>query len=247
MKNKRNLLTPPAGLGAFFAKVLTVRTRDGVMKGAKWSLKAGGKIFRVMQGTYEVDQTKAFVNEVKPGDCLLDVGAHVGWYSILSSRLVGPKGKVLAVEANPRNYWYLRRHVQINQDTDNIEAIHLGVADKQGVLSFEAGTGTGTGHLATGEAEASVKVETDSLDQIIQQKQLTPTHIKIDVEGAEVMVLKGAEQLLKNHKPLLFLSTHGETIRQDCMTFLSDLGYQFETMSGQALSKEKDFICRHAG
>lgn len=42
MKNKRNLLTPPTGLGAFFAKVLTVRTRDGVMKGAKWSLKAGG-------------------------------------------------------------------------------------------------------------------------------------------------------------------------------------------------------------
>lgn len=244
MKNKRNLLTAPTGLSAFFAKLLTVRTKEGPMKGGRWSLKAGGKIFRVIQGSYEVDQTQAFVKEVKSGDCLLDVGAHVGWYSLLSSRLVGSHGKVLAVEANPRNYWYLSRHIQINANTDNIDAIHLGVADRKGVLQFEAGTGTGTGHLADGDAEDTVQVATDRLDNLIADRQWVPTHIKIDVEGAEVMVLKGAEQLLKSHRPLLFLSTHGDTIKQDCMAFLSELGYQFETMSGQAVTTEKDFICR---
>lgn len=246
MAQNHNLLDIPTGLNALFAK-LTWPIADGPLKGARWAFKSGGKLLRALKGTYEVGQTQAFVREIREGDCVFDVGSHVGWYTLLSSRLVGKSGKVIAFEASPRNYWYLRQHIAVNPGTENVTALHLGIADKAGVLCFQAGSGTGTGHLVTEKQADTIEVATQSLDQLATDNQWTPTHIKIDVEGAEMLVLKGAETLLTTHHPLLFLSTHGDAIKAECVAYLSSLGYQFETMDNETFEEAEDFICRYAG
>lgn len=232
-------VSAPSGLRAMLA-ALSLRVKSGPMAGYAWRLTSGGKLFRVLEGRYEVDQTQAFVDMIKPGDCVFDVGAHVGWYSLLSARLVGDSGKVLAFEANPRNYWYLDRHIRQNGVAGTVEAAHLGIADKRGNLYFQGGTGTGTGRLAeTGE----VRVPAKSIDEIVAERNCTPTHIKIDVEGGEMAVLEGASETLSRHKPVLFLSTHGADIKAQCMDYLAEKGYTFRPMGEKVLDQVADFIC----
>lgn len=235
-----SLVTAPEGLRALFA-LLSSKITNGPMSGFRWRLLSGGKLFRVLKGVYEPDQTNSFVREVKPGDCVFDVGAHVGWYTLLSSKLVADSGKVFAFEANPRNYWYLERHIQSNGLSQNVEAIHLGLSDKKGIMYFQSGTGTGTGHLAE---SGEVCVETSSIDLICEEKGCAPTHIKIDVEGGEVEVLRGAARTIQHYKPVIFLSTHGADIKAECIRYLTDLGYSFESMSGTKDISSEDFLCR---
>lgn len=212
------------------------------MAGYRWRLTSGGKLLRVLQGGYEADQTRRFVDEIQPGDCVFDVGAHVGWYTLLSSRLVGSNGAVLAFEANPRNFWYLKHHIEGNRLAGKVGAFHLGIADREGELYFRSGSGTGTGRLAD---SGEVRVPTQSIDRLVQQQQHVPTHIKIDVEGGEMAVLAGAVDTLRQHRPLLFLSTHGKDIKSQCMDYLAGIGYVFESMNHKPVEEVADFICRY--
>ena len=149
---------------------------------------------------------------------------------------------MLAFEANPRNFWYLQRHVENNHLSGNVSAFHLGISDKQGELYFQSGTGTGTGFLAE---SGEVRVPTKSVDQLVDEHNAVPTHMKIDVEGGEVAVLEGARKTLKEHHPLIFLSTHGSEIKAQCMNYLAELGYTFESMDDRTVEQCADFVCRY--
>lgn len=198
----------------------------GPMCGRYWLPFSGGKLLRVLLGSYEPDQSSLIAKQLRPGSVMFDVGAAVGYYTLLASPLVGPEGRVVSFEPDAKNAAYLRKHVAINR-LKNVEVHQTAIGDRNGQAKFTCGTGTGTGRLADSGAAT---VELCKLDDFVRHSA-KPTHIKIDVEGAELQVLEGARNTLTTARPTLFLSTHGSTVHQLCCQYLTELGYTVQRMS----------------
>ncbi len=211
----------------------------GALRGRRWLPASGGKVLRVLLGSYEPEQTTLFQRCLSPGDVAFDVGAHVGYYTLLAATRVGMAATVFAFEPNPRNLRHLRHHVEIN-GLENVEIVPVAVADAVGVARFEQGSGSGTGHL--GDAGA-LEVPTLTLDAFVAQRGVVPQVIKIDVEGAELRVLHGARQLLQDHHPVLFLSTHGPGVHAACTALLRESGYRVEAVLGTDPAAAAELLC----
>ena len=207
----------------------TARIRAGALQGRRWVIASGS---RFVKGTYEPIQSAAFQGLIQPGHVVFDVGAHVGYYTVLSSVLAGPSGQVIAFEPLPANLKYLRRHLKLN-DCDNVRILTNCVGEGSSVARFDDSHGTGVGHLAN---EGSFEVQVRSLDEMVESGELPiPQFLKIDVEGAELLVLKGAERLLRRHHPTLVLSTHSDDLDRACLQRLSEFGYDVEHLEPDVL------------
>ena len=211
----------------------------GALRGRWWLPESRGKVLRVLGGTYEPEQTRLFQEHVRPGDTVLDIGAHVGYYSLLSSVLAGESGAVWAFEPNPQNCSFLRRHVEIN-GCGNVRVTEAAVSDAAGRARFDFGRGSGTGHLA---GDGAVEVETVRLDDFVRGRGISPTAVKIDVEGAEVRVLDGARATIAEHRPVIFLSTHGAEVHRASMELLRELGYGFRPILGSDTATASELLC----
>jgi FkbM family methyltransferase len=185
----------------------------------------------VLFGLSEPAQTRAFAAAVKPGHIVFDVGANVGYYTLLGSRLVGAKGLVLSVEPVLRNLQFLNRHLQIN-GIKNVILLSSACSDKLGIACFHPGENNAVGHLReitdkqTRNLGAVAVVPTVSIDSIASQIGLSPHVIKIDVEGAELRVLQGGKDTLTAGRPDIFLSVHSPDLRQKCLRYLESLDYE---------------------
>ncbi|CAN5672027.1 FkbM family methyltransferase [soil metagenome] len=196
----------------------------GSLRGRWWSPFSGGKFGRVVGGTYEPDQTALFERLVGPGSVVFDLGAHIGYYTLLAATLVGAKGRVLAFEPNPRNLKFLRVHARMNR-LSNTEVLAMAAGQSPGVAKFVRGSGSGTGRL---DPAGSLEVDVTSVDLAASGKGLVPDFLKIDVEGAEVLLLSGAKETLASARPVIFLSTHGADLRRQSKDLLTSFGYRFE-------------------
>ncbi len=207
----------------------TARIRAGALQGRRWVIASGS---RFVKGTYEPIQSAAFQGLIQPGQVVFDVGAHVGYYTVLSSVLAGPSGQVIAFEPLPANLKYLRRHLKLNA-CDNVRILTNCVGEGSSIARFDDSRGTGVGHLAN---EGSFEVQVRSLDEMVESGELPiPQFLKIDVEGAELLVLKGAERLLRRHHPTLVLSTHSDDLDRACLQRLSEFGYDVEHLEPDVL------------
>lgn len=200
----------------------------GALRGRWWRPASRGKILRILNGTYEREQTALFQQLLRPGATVLDVGANVGYYTLLASVLAGDAGRVHAFEPEPKNAGFLRDHVRINRRR-NVTVQQAAVSDRAGTARFDFGGGSGTGHLAD---TGAIEVRTLRLDDYCAEHGLAPSAIKIDVEGAEVSVLEGARETLARHRPILFLSTHGAEVHRACLAFLRGLDYELKPILG---------------
>jgi len=190
----------------------------GPLRGFQWLVATRSSF---LFGTYEPEQTKLFEEFVKPGDVIYDIGAHFGYYTLLSSKLAGESGRVLAFEPSPGNLARLYRHIELN-DCKNVQVLELAVSDHEGTAHFETRTGSGVGHLAE---SGPLEVRLTTLDSLSQYP--LPQVMKIDVEGAEVGVLQGGKNLFAQCKPVIFLSLHGDELKATCLKLLGDYGYTF--------------------
>lgn len=214
----------------------------GKLGGMWWAPASGGKIVRVFLGSYEREQTKLMSQSIGEGDTFIDVGAHHGYYTLMASRRVGERGRVLAFEPAPGNFAVLSQHLKWNR-LDWVEICQSAVGSENGFLKFATGTGTGTGHLSE---DGDIEVSVVRLDDEVLRRQLTPTHIKIDVEGAELSVLQGATQTLRKFSPILFLSTHGAEVHAECCDYLKSLGYQLAPILGDDLATTSEVVATPA-
>lgn len=211
----------------------------GILRGHWWLPAGGGKVWRVLGGTYELRETDLFARLVAPGATVLDLGAHIGYYTLLASRLVGPTGRVFAFEPDPMNVWYLRQHARLNRCA-NVEVMETAVCDRSGTVSFARGTGSGTGHVAP---DGPMSVAAVRLDDFVRDRQVEPGAIKIDVEGAEAAVLGGAGETLRSFRPTIFLSTHSPESRARCEAVLSRLEYRATAMDGLSNGAARELLC----
>ncbi|HEX8361339.1 MAG TPA: FkbM family methyltransferase [Longimicrobium sp.] len=214
----------------------------GRLRGRWWLPASRGKILRILGGSYEPEQTRLFERHVRPGDTVLDVGAHVGYYTVLSAVLAGQRGAVWAFEPNPTNARFLRRHAEIN-GLRQVTVTEAAVSDANGTARFGFGRGSGTGHLA---AEGDVEVRTVRLDDFCAEHGIAPAAIKIDVEGAEGAVLNGAREVLAKHRPIIFLSTHGAEVHQACLAFMKEAGYACAPVLGDDVRTTTELFCTPA-
>ncbi|HEX6042077.1 FkbM family methyltransferase [Longimicrobium sp.] len=215
----------------------------GRLRGRWWDPTSRGKVLRILNGTYEREQTALFEQLIRPGHTVLDVGANIGYYTLLAAVLVGPKGAVHAFEPEPRNAGFLRRHVEMNR-LRKVTVQQAAVSDRAGTARFDFGSGSGTGRLADSGA---IEVRTLRLDDYCAEHGLAPSAIKIDVEGAEMSVLQGARQTLERHRPVLFLSTHGAEVHRACLAFLRGLGYGVRPILGGDVETTSEVLATPGG
>lgn len=132
---------------------------------------------------------------LRPQDLFVDIGANVGTYSILASAEI--KSKTLAIEPVPSTYKNLIDNILINQMQDRISSMNIGLGSKKGKLKFTKSLDS-VNHVATENEKDTIEVEINTLDSILLG--VTPSLIKIDVEGYETEVLLGANKTLENDK-----------------------------------------------
>jgi FkbM family methyltransferase len=149
-------------------------------------------------GTWEQCITRFVTERLERGDCFIGIGANIGYYSLLSARLVGKSGRVVSVEASPRIYGCLIKNLELNGVT-NVRAVYVAASDSPGELDlFEAGeesrglTTTSATWAKRNDCKLTGKVQALSVEAIVSKEELCIARlIKIDVEGAEWNVCKG--------------------------------------------------------
>ena len=210
----------------------TLPILQGKLRGMKWIV--GSSNHGCWLGSYEYHKRKAFEESVARGGVVFDIGANVGFYTLLASVLVGARGRVYAFEPVPRNLHYLEEHLQIN-GIKNVSVIEGAVSDCDGVAQFDESPSRLTGRLAPG---GRLTVRTVSLDEMMTRGELPPPEcIKIDVEGGEMLVLTGARVLLGNRRPILYLATHGPGLHQQCCELLASFGYHLQPIGVNSLEQ----------
>jgi FkbM family methyltransferase len=147
---------------------------------------------------YEPHLTQWFERTLQPGWVVVDGGANVGYYSVLASRAVGASGRVFAFEADPTNFGYLVRNLELNH-CSNVHPICRALSDRAGTFSFQRHRYRAEGHLTEGEkpGPGTITVEACRLDDFLASQGVSSVHaMKLDIEGGEPAALRGAAQTI---------------------------------------------------
>jgi FkbM family methyltransferase len=140
----------------------------------------------------------AFKAAVPPGAIGLDIGANVGAYALLLGQWVGASGRVYAFEPSPPAFRGLVRHIALNRVGGIVDPVCAAVADSEGTADLVVAATAGESRLAApGDGGSTMRVPIVSIDSFCARRGIDPAFIKIDVEGAELAVLRGARETIR--------------------------------------------------
>jgi FkbM family methyltransferase len=191
----------------------------------------------VWTGNYEVEFVSALVGAVNPDDVCFDIG---GWRGYCGGAMATHKAKnVFIFEPLPDNCQRIERLISLNPGLP-MRLIKAAVGALDGTANFSMLDATSMGKLSDSpfqpevRSEKSITVDVISLDSWRRTNHVQPPNVmKIDVEGAEVMVLQGAAETIKESCPTLFIECHSRDLTRDVCVFLAPLGYHFRTLETQ--------------
>ena len=189
----------------------------------------------------------------KPGATVIDVGTNVGW-TLLNLGRLSQTGSVYGFEPDPYNYRLCKENVSLNK-LNNISLFPLGLSDVNAQLNMEvrAPSNRGGNRIST-SSKGSYKVDVIRLDDFEATKSANRIDlIKIDVEGYELHVLKGAVGVLRQHHPVLFIEVNDNNLAyqghsaKELIGFLNDIGYRniISADDGQTVTASDNFVNRH--
>ena len=194
----------------------------------------GVELALFLQGTYEEGTVHFLQQALKPGDTFLDIGANIGWMTLVGARAVGQEGRVIAIEANPHTLPILQHNVELNQAIC-VEIYGVAVSDEPGTARlFENwNVNRGGASLLSQDDTPGIEVQVETLDRLFDPETRLAV-VKIDVEGLEPQVLKGGSHWFAKQQPIFIfeISTLRENEKgaagSDVMQVIQQFGdYQF--------------------
>jgi FkbM family methyltransferase len=204
-----------------------VQVQNGAAKGLWLRLnpRTGQAYF---EGHGEAQVQAALEKHLKPGMTFYDVGANIGFFTLIAARLVGESGHVVAFEADPEIAGRLRGHLARNKfGWANVE--ERAVWSATGVLRFartdpNSSPDRGLGHVVADSSAQTIQVPGVSLDDFALTHR-PADFVKCDVEGAEVEVFRGAARLLRERRPVIVCEMHSDKNQRALIESFASLGY----------------------
>lgn len=232
-----------------------------IVKIVCWIYQHGYKV-RITKGIYlrldpEFLLSRTSVNEdilldtmighLSPGDIVIDIGGWVGIYALCAAQIVGAVGKVYVFEPALESYNLLTKHIKMNHSEQTVFSFQqaCGVCDEKGFLtnyplSSENRIISNSTLISEGNDDTTIAVDVTSLDNFCMHSGIVPTHLKIDTEGAELLVLRGSQKILTQHRPIVFCELHPtrwgdfETTEEQITEFLNSINYHMDVAGARA-------------
>ncbi len=179
--------------------------RSGAARGLRINV-AGSRLGYIL-GTAEADTQEFMTRQLAPGDVFYDLGANVGFLSLVASVLVGRSGAVHAFEPLPENAAAARANAEMN-GLEQMTVIQAAAGDSTRTANFARGTSDQNGHIVSMDDEG-IDVQVLALDHFVKMNRARiPNVIKIDVEGHELAAIEGMREILRDHRPTVLCEMH---------------------------------------
>lgn len=193
----------------FGHKLRVLKMRKGLFKGILLEINLRNQLSLIFEAP-ELHLQEIVKKYIKPGDIVFDIGANIGYVSIAMSRIVGEHGKVYSFEAIPSTGERCKKNLELN-NCNNVTFINKALSDKCIKTEFRIPDSGDTHSMASmvWHKNASdviiIEVDTIAIDLDKQFKDLAPSFLKIDVEGAEGKVILGMQKLIAKNNPIIFI------------------------------------------
>lgn len=210
---------------------------------------------------HEETTTRLFKQTVKKDDIVFDLGANIGYFTLLAAKLTGKEGRVYSFEPEPKNYNYLLKNIKLN-NYDNVLATQKAVSDKNGRTKLyicEHDTGHHTINQYEGiknykpntdNKENFIEIDTVTLDDFLRDKEKVIDVIKIDIEGAEMLALSGMNETIKQNKNIkmfieffpLLIRKMGSSPEEFVRRLLEDYGFSIFVIGQDYNAQNEEFL-----
>lgn len=242
----------PSYLGAFATRVGVLKAEWYEFQPGLWMKLNSQDLIQqtiLLEGAWDPPLTQLVQSRLGAGDVFIDVGAHVGYFTLLASQRAGPTGTVLAIEPNPVAREQLRENVSRSRlDNVLIEASACGECRTTVDLHLHTASNSSMASLSTANARGgtTVSVPCTTLDVLCQERGIgRVTLVKIDVEGAELSVLRGMTRILGELRPIIVLELDAQLLAgfgtplADVLAVFDDFDYVVSPLGGHS-----NYVCR---
>ena len=184
-----------------------VKSDYAEVDGHKMFLDSKDSLRLSINGVYEPFETDLIKTKINKGDTVLDIGANIGYYTLIFARSVGNTGKVYAFEPDPENFALLKRNVEIN-GYDNVVLEQNAVYNKSGKIELFLNENNKSDHRVyrTMSSQPSIIIDAVTLDDYFYGYKGRLDLIKIDIQGAEMTALQGMSSILKQNRDVVYIS-----------------------------------------
>jgi FkbM family methyltransferase len=197
---------------------------DTVQIRPDWLLKCHPAAYRCayvaqVQDPDQVKEFDCFLRRLKEDTVLFDIGAHFGLFSFAALHYGGPAARAVAIDPSPMAEKFMRTQARLNGLAERLEILKACVSDESGMQDMVSVGVLANGYYVAPSDDHSnnerTKIPSLTVDQLVKQFAVTPTHVKIDVEGYEAAVLRGGAALFRSEAaPIVFIELHNEIVRE---------------------------------
>lgn len=207
-----------------------VKSRTAEVMGHKMLLDENDDLSLSINEVFEPVETDIVIKQVKLGQTVVDIGANIGYYTLIMARLVGPEGRVIAFEPDPNNFDILKKNIEMN-GYKNVTLYQKAVSQESGNIQLYFNRhGSISRTFDAGDGREKMEVGAVKLDDVVKERV---DFIKIDIEGAEIGAIKGSKEILSKWKPTIISEFAPKDIKkfgataEEYLRIMQELKYNF--------------------